>query len=159
MHLQVTALIFPETLRKWPNAIFLDRICTKPYTIPPVLPGEEPVHLEKGQVVWIPVHGIHHDPKYYPEPEKFDPERFSDENKHNIHPYTYLSFGSGPRNCIGSRFALMECKTLLFFLLLNFELVPSENTNIPIKISRKSLQVIPDGGNWLGLKPLMHEIR
>lgn len=44
------------------------------------------------------------DPKYYPDPETFDPERFSDDNKSNIEPMSYLPFGVGPRNCIGSSF-------------------------------------------------------
>lgn len=49
----------------------------------------------------IPIWSLHRDPKYYDDPEKFDPERFYDENKHKIKPYTYLPFGIGPRNCIG----------------------------------------------------------
>lgn len=130
----------------------LDRECTKPYTIQPVSPGEEPVQMKKGDPIWIPIFGLHHDPKYYPEPEKFDPERFNDENKHNINPYTYLPFGVGPRNCIGSRFALMECKTLFYYLILNFELVPVKKTNIPLKIV-KSFMLEAEGGNWLGIKP------
>lgn len=52
-------------------------------------------------VFLIPIYGLHHDPKHFPDPEKFDPERFSEENKHNIAPNTYLPFGVGPRNCIG----------------------------------------------------------
>ena len=44
---------------------------------------------------------IHHDPKIYENHDKFDPERFSDENKHKIKPSTFIPFGFGPRNCIG----------------------------------------------------------
>ena len=44
---------------------------------------------------------LHRDPEYFPDPEKFYPERFSDENKQKIVPFSYLPFGSGPRNCIG----------------------------------------------------------
>lgn len=47
------------------------------------------------------VNCIHMDEKFYPNPEVFDPERFSDENKHKIQPFTFMPFGMGPRNCIG----------------------------------------------------------
>lgn len=56
--------------------------------------------------ITIPIMAIHHDSKYYSNPEKFDPERFSDVNKQNIKPCTYLPFGLGPRNCIGMYFAI-----------------------------------------------------
>lgn len=46
--------------------------------------------------------GIQMDPEYYPNPDKFDPDRFSDENKSAVDPYTFLPFGIGPRNCIGN---------------------------------------------------------
>lgn len=57
-------------------------------------------------MVLVPVYGVHRDPRYYPNPDKFDPERFSDENKGNIEPLSYFPFGSGPRNCIGTLFLL-----------------------------------------------------
>lgn len=55
------------------------------------------------KAIWIPITSIQRDPKYYPEPEKFDPERFSDERKDEIVPSAYLPFGVGPRNCIGKK--------------------------------------------------------
>jgi cytochrome P450 family 6 len=51
--------------------------------------------------VLIPVAALHYDPKYYPELERFDPERFSEEEKQKRHHYVYLPFGEGPRICIG----------------------------------------------------------
>lgn len=133
-----------------------DRICTKPYTIQPVEPNEKPFVVQKNEVVWIPIFGLHRDARYYPDPEKFDPERFNDENKNKINPYTYLPFGIGPRNCIGSRFALLECKTLFYHLLRNFEIVPIKRTRIPLTLSKSSFNVKAEGGHWLGMKSLTH---
>ena len=145
-------MVVSETLRKWPNAVGVDRVCTKPYTIEAKYPDEKPIHLEKNDIVWLPIFGIHRDPQHYPEPERFDPERFNDENKVNIKPYTYLPFGSGPRNCIGSRFALLETKALFFYILSHFEFVPVEKTQIPLVLSRKSMHLVAEKGFWLGLK-------
>lgn len=75
----------------------LDRICVKEYKIP----GTEVV-IEKGCRVIIPSYGLHHDPKYYPDPFKFDPDRFTEENAKSRPAYTYLPFGEGPRICIGN---------------------------------------------------------
>ncbi|XP_076330591.1 cytochrome P450 3A19-like [Tachypleus tridentatus] len=66
------------------------------------------VAIPKGTIVQIPIYAIHHDPKYYPEPNIFDSERFLPENKKRRHPDTYLTFGAGHRNCLGMRFALLE---------------------------------------------------
>ncbi|XP_063915542.1 cytochrome P450 9e2-like isoform X1 [Zophobas morio] len=145
-------MVVSETLRKWPNAVAVDRVCTKPYTIEPKYPDESPVHLEKDAVVWLPIFALHRDPEHYPEPERFDPERFNDENKVNIKPYTYLPFGSGPRNCIGSRFALLETKTLFFYILSHFEIVPVGKTQIPLVLSKKQFNLTAENGFWLGLK-------
>lgn len=87
---------FTETMRKYPPVVFLNRICTKETQ----LDGTN-FKMPVGTPVIIPVFGIHWDSKIYPEPHKFDPERFSEENIRNRHPYTYLPFGEGPRVCIG----------------------------------------------------------
>lgn len=52
-------------------------------------------------MVLFPVMGIHHDPEIYPDPENFDPERFSAKNKASRHNYSFIPFGEGPRMCIG----------------------------------------------------------
>lgn len=62
------------------------------------------LQIKEGELIIIPTCAIHHDPKYFPNPNKFDPERFSDTNRMNIKPYTYMPFGTGPRNCIGKFF-------------------------------------------------------
>ena len=87
---------FSETLRKYPPVPILNRECTKDYQIP-----DTDVVLEKGMPTVIPVYALHHDPKYYPEPDRFDPERFNEDEKAKRHHYVYLPFGEGPRICIG----------------------------------------------------------
>jgi len=102
----------------------------------------------------MPTCSIHHDPKYYPNPEKFDPERFSDENKDSINPFAYFPFGLGPRNCIGSRFALMECKAIMFYLLSAFRIEMSPKTQHPIKLKKNSFVIKPEKDFWLNFRPI-----
>lgn len=83
----------------------VDRRAAKPYTIPPETPTEKPLHLEVGAEVQMPLFMMQRDANYFPEPEKFDPELFSDENKQKIVSGTYFPFGLGPRTCIGRSFA------------------------------------------------------
>lgn len=89
--------------------------------------------IPKGMGVVIPFHAIHHDPDNYEDPEKFDPERFMPENKHKIKPCTFIPFGSGPRYCLASRFALIEAKLALANLVNKFRFVKSEGTIWPPK--------------------------
>jgi cytochrome P450 family 6 len=90
-------VLLAETLRKYPPLTFLNRHCTKNYRIP----GTDLV-VEKGVQVVIPVLGLHKDPRYFPDPEKFDPERFGEEYKSGRPNYVYLPFGEGLRICIGN---------------------------------------------------------
>ncbi|KAI4461650.1 cytochrome p450 [Holotrichia oblita] len=89
-------MVLDETLRKYPPASMINRVCTKDYEI-----EGTGVTIETGTRVFVSILGLHRDPEYFPNPGKFDPERFSDENKSNIRSFTYLPFGEGPRICIG----------------------------------------------------------
>lgn len=142
-------MVICESLRKWPPAALTERICNLPFKL---IDEDQVLLVEKNQTVWMPVYSIHHDSKYFPNPEKFDPERFSDENKHNIAPFTYMPFGEGPRNCIGSRFALLEIKTLVTKILSKFDIVPTAKTQIPLKLSKYQFAMRAENGVWLGFK-------
>lgn len=94
-----------ETLRKYPTLPFLDRTCITDYRIP----GTDVV-IEKGTPVYVPMMGLHYDEKFFPDPHKFDPERWSDENKTRIPSYAFIPFGAGPRVCIGEKWS--ACATI-----------------------------------------------
>lgn len=92
-------MVVSESLRKWPPAIATDRMCVRPYELTD--DDGHTLRIQKGDGLWIPIFALHRDPEYWPEPSKFDPERFSDGRKAEIQPFTYVPFGVGPRNCIG----------------------------------------------------------
>ena len=81
---------------------------------------------------------MHYNPEYYPNPQRWDPERFMPENRDKLVPYTYMPFGLGPRNCVGMRFALMEAKTAIAYLINKFKFIRTDSTKVPLKPQLKS---------------------
>lgn len=143
--------VLSEALRRWTLAVVTDRSVNKPYVLET---GDgNKVQLNVGDGIWFPLDAIHMDPKYYPNPDVFDPERFSDANKGGIQSGTYFPFGVGPRNCIGSRFALMGVKLIIFHLIRNFKLEISEHTQHPLKLlNGPSTNLVPEKGLWANIK-------
>lgn len=90
--------VISETLRKYPPSVLTDRMCNKNYVLH--LDGKQ-IPIDKGVGFVVPIYALHRDPQYFPNPDVFDPERFSDENKQNIVQGTFIPFGMGPRSCIG----------------------------------------------------------
>ncbi|KDR24549.1 hypothetical protein L798_15032 [Zootermopsis nevadensis] len=90
-------MVVSEVVRKYPPMPILDRVPNRDY----VIPGTN-ITIEKGTAVYVPLLGLHMDPAVYPGPEHFDPERFSEKNRTTRHPFMYLPFGEGPKNCIGT---------------------------------------------------------
>jgi cytochrome P450 len=80
------------------------------------VPGSD-LRIEEGSSVMVPIVGLHHDANYFPDPESFNPDRFNEDNKHNIQPFTFMPFGSGPRHCIGKKKLYIRFQYLLFQLL------------------------------------------
>jgi len=88
-------MVISETLRKYPVIPMSLRRCTENYKIPNTL-----LEIPKGTMVNIPALSYHHDPSYYPSPETFDPERFTEENIKERPAFTYLPFGKFIRGCL-----------------------------------------------------------
>lgn len=92
----------------------LNRECTKDYQIP-----NTDVIIEKGTSITIPIFSIQRDPHYYPEPGKFDPERFMDSAAVSKMPY--YPFGEGPRICIGMRLGKMQTKVGILLMMQKYK--------------------------------------
>ncbi|XP_076750018.1 cytochrome P450 9e2 [Xylocopa sonorina] len=145
-------MVISESLRMHPATMLTDRLCTQQFQLPPAGPGYNSVTVHPGENIWFPIYTLHHDPKYFSDPEKFDPERFNKENMHKIDPYAYIPFGVGPRKCIGNRFALMEVKVLLVHLIQKFVIKPNERTSVPLVYKKGSFTLAPQDGFWFTLE-------
>lgn len=101
----------------------LSRKCNEPVEVD--LPKDKKLFFERNSVIVIPVYSLHMDPEYFPNPEKFDPDRFSPENggaKAYMERGVFMPFGQGPRICPGNRFAYAQSKIGIAALVKNFEI-------------------------------------
>lgn len=82
--------------------------------------SDETRTIPSGTNVVIMPYALHKDPDYFQDPKEFQPERFLAENCHNRHPFAYIPFSLGPRNCIGQKFGMNEAKVILSYLLRSY---------------------------------------
>lgn len=141
--------VVDESLRLWGGAPSLDRVCSKDFVIEDDEKGD--IVIKKGDILIIPVIGIHTDPQYYPEPNKFDPNRFY-ENDSRVNELTYIPFGAGPRKCIANRFALMEIKTVLYYLLGSYSIRLCSKSHVPVEL-KPGFQLQSKHGFWVKMLP------
>uniref|UniRef100_A0A914XGE2 Uncharacterized protein n=1 Tax=Plectus sambesii TaxID=2011161 RepID=A0A914XGE2_9BILA len=121
--------VINETLRMYSPSQRVNRECSKDITI-------KGIKIERGVTVSAPIYVIHYDEKNYPDPYKFDPDRFTPEEKAKRDPLAFLPFGYGPRNCIGMRFAQIELKMAVALLIKRFRFLPSDlSQGMPIRLS------------------------
>ncbi|KAF5286962.1 hypothetical protein FQR65_LT12421 [Abscondita terminalis] len=142
--------VIDETLRKYPPVAIMTRVCTEDYP----LDASRNVVIKKGTKVAIPIYALHHDPEYYPEPEKFDPTRFSEEAVSGRPSLAYMPFGAGPRVCTGIRIGLLQIKVALVTLLKSFRFSVNARTIEPLDFHNKNFALKPKGGIWLDAFPL-----
>lgn len=142
-----------ETLRKHPVIPHLTRLAVADYSVP-----KTNWMLERGMRIFIPVDAIHHDPEIYPDPDKFDPERFAPEAIAQRHPFAYLPFGDGPRNCIGMRFGELQTSIGVIQLLRHYRFKPSSRTLNPMVYLKKNFLIAADGGIHLTVENLAKTI-
>ena len=119
--LEFTTQVIQEALRLYPPFWMIDR-----EAIADDLAGD--VAIPRGSTVIVYVYGAHHAPRYWQDPERFDPARFTKTNQAQHTPFTHLPFGGGPRGCIGSNYAMLQVLMILSDLLrkYDFQLSPGQ---------------------------------
>ena len=120
-----------EILRRYSMVQPLARIASADYKL-----GDTGITIKAGQQVELPNFALHHSERYYPDPFKFDPDRFMPENRHRINPYAYMPFGAGPRNCIGMRFGLLVVKLGLARMVRAYRFYRCPETDVPVNYQR-----------------------
>jgi len=118
--LEYTKQVIQETMRIYPPAWSTDRVALEDFEI-------DGYSIKKGHVIIPFIYGVHHNPKYWNDPEVFDPDRFSKANESKRHSFAYFPFGGGPRLCIGSQFAMMEMQFLVAMLATKFRFTLAQN--------------------------------
>lgn len=106
-----------ECLRIYPPVTFISRELSEDFI-------HDGFTQPKGTVCNIHIYDVHRDPEIFPDPEKFDPDRFLPENCAGRNNFAFIAFSAGMRNCIGQRFAMLELKMIFSKLIRNFEIIP-----------------------------------
>nr|XP_018901568.1 PREDICTED: probable cytochrome P450 6a13 [Bemisia tabaci] len=130
--------VIDETLRKYPVFPCIERICNERFILP-----ETSLVIEEGTIFFVPTISLHHDPRFFPNPDEFDPNRFAEQNIDKIIPGSYLPFGDGPRCCIASRMAIMMIKTMLTTMILSYNISPCALTPERIEFDRSRYALSP----------------
>ncbi|XP_049577213.1 cytochrome P450 4V8 [Syngnathus scovelli] len=135
--------VIKEALRLFPSVPFFARSLCEDAKI-------NGFKVPSGTNAIIVTYALHRDPRYFPEPEEFRPERFLPENVTGRPPYAYIPFSAGLRNCIGQRFALMEEKVVLSSILRNFNVKTSQTRE---ELSPTAGLILrPECGIWIQLE-------
>ncbi|KAI8115386.1 Cytochrome P450 4d2 [Lucilia cuprina] len=117
LKLKYLECVIKEALRLYPPAPIIGRTTEEDFKIGNNI-------IPRGTNIIILIYMMCRDPDYFPRPNDFIPERFSAENIEKIHPFAFLPFSWGPRNCIGQKFAILEIKSIVSCLLRHFEFLP-----------------------------------
>ncbi|XP_030377910.1 cytochrome P450 4d2-like [Scaptodrosophila lebanonensis] len=135
--------VVKEALRMYPSVPTIGRETTEDILVEDLL-------IPAKTLISLPFYMAMRDPEYYPEPEKFKPERFSnEENAAKINPFTYVPFSAGPRNCIGQKFAMLELKSTVSKILRHYELLPLGEAVRPMF----NVTIRSKNGVQIGLRP------
>ncbi|XP_076340278.1 cytochrome P450 4C1-like [Tachypleus tridentatus] len=137
-----------EGLRIFPPVPFIGRTLREDVVV-------NGYHIPQGSTCFLNIYMLHRNPDVFPNPETYDPDRFLPQHITGRHPYAYLPFSAGPRNCIGQKFAMMEEKVVIANILRNFN-VTSLDPRDKIKIDAE-LVLRPKQGLRIRIEPRVRE--
>ncbi|XP_012222230.2 cytochrome P450 4C1-like [Linepithema humile] len=137
MTIRYLHMVIQETLRLFPASPIISRQLTGDIQL-------ESCVLPDGCLVMIPIFAIHRNPMYWDKPEEFIPERFSSENSSTRHRYTYIPFGTGPRDCLGQRYTFLSVGAAIVNLLRRFRFVATGSVK-DVKLTNDILLRSRDG--------------
>lgn len=140
-------------MRLIPAVLFFSKICTEPIELEKK--DGSKVLIEKGIEVVVPIYSFQKDAEYFEDPDRFDPERFTDENslKKTKSDGLLLPFGDGPRACMGIRLASLKVKAFMVEVVRNFKISPNIKTRKDNVIDPNSFGGALDGLVWLDFEP------
>ncbi|CAI8046134.1 Cytochrome P450 3A29 [Geodia barretti] len=138
--------VIQETLRLRPPTPMIIRHCEADIEL-------ERHTLPKGADVYIPTFLVHKSPDLWPQPYRFDPGRFSNEERMKREAMTHMPFGAGPHVCLGAKFALAQMKMALVSILHHYTFVLSPKTEVPLRIAHSAAADVPLNGVVLLILP------
>lgn len=113
--LKYMEMVIKEVLRLYPMVPVFGRTTREDLKL-----ATSNVVIPPGTQVYVTPYFIHRDPEFYPDPEEFNPDNFLPDAVKDRHPFAFVPFSAGPRNCIGQRFAMLEMKTTIAKIVWNF---------------------------------------
>ncbi|XP_072920641.1 cytochrome P450 4V7 [Hemitrygon akajei] len=142
-NLQYLQCVIKESLRLFPSVPIFGRTLLEDCYI-------GGFNVPKGVNAIIIPYALHRDPRYFPDPEEFRPERFLPENSCKMNPYSFIPFSGGPRNCIGQKFAILEEKVILSSILRRFQVEAKQSCEDLHLVGELILR--PRDGIWIELQ-------
>ncbi|CAG0884743.1 unnamed protein product [Cyprideis torosa] len=129
--------VINETQRLWPATGSVARRCTQSKQL------SNGIQISQGTTIQIPIYHLQRNPEFWDDPNEFHPDRFQNNTERN--PVSFMPFGLGPRNCVGSRFAQLESRLAAVHLISKFKFSVSEGATTRVEFSKGNTQLHPLG--------------
>ena len=127
-NIDYVTMVLDEALRMFPPLAMPTRECRQTCAV------TDDLIIEKGVDIAFPIFTLHRNPTYWPNPDKFDPERFNPNNEQSYPTFAYIPFGEGPRVCVGKRMVLLEIKMALITIFRKLHFNRTADTEVPLDL-------------------------